>query len=196
MLKFIWISAGKEQRDFSLTAASTLTTHTWACTGNERRCWRKLSTWKLFQMDTWYQCKVLQCVCVCVWVRERERERETRVVLLWGRQHERPWQFQISCCRWIFINNICQWNIPSLCLCVSMCVFVCVCVHASYYLASRPSGMCRFQKNSSSIFMRVYAFINVAANCLRSNSQLVSASTRVYLTDRETKKKKMCVCVC
>ena len=76
-----------------------------------------------------------------------------------------------------------------------MCVFVCVCVHASYYLASRPSGMCRFQKNSSSIFMRVYAFINVAANCLRSNSQLVSASTRVYLTDRETKKKK-CVCVC
>lgn len=66
---------------------------------------------------------------------------------------------------------------------------VCVraCMHVSYYFASRPSGMCRFQKNSSSIFMWVYAFINVAANCLRSNSQLVSASTRVYLTDRETK---------
>ena len=44
-----------------------------------------------------------------------------------------------------------------------------VCVLESYYSACRPSGMCRFQKNSSSIFMWVYAFINVAANCLGSN---------------------------
>ena len=143
-----------------------------------------METFPLGHMKSMRSTPVCVCVCVCarvcVW--------ETQVVLLWGRQHERPWQFQISCCRWIFINNICQWNIPSLCLCV------CVCVCVSYYFASRPSGMCRFQKNSSSIFMRVYAFINVAANCLRSNSQLVSASTRVYLTDRE-RKKKVCVCV-
>lgn len=35
------------------------------------------------------------------------------------------------------------------------------------------------KKNGSSIFIRVYAFINVAANCLRSNSQLVSSSAAV-----------------
>lgn len=58
------------------------------------------------------------------------------------------------------------------------------CVNVSYYFASGPSGICRFQKNSSSIFMWVYAFINVAANCLRSNSQLVSAFLLVCLADR------------
>lgn len=68
-----------------------------------------------------------------------------------------PEHFRISCCCWIFICNICWWNILALS------------VHVSYYSACRPSGMGRFQKNNSSIFMWFYAFINVAGNCFRSS---------------------------
>lgn len=90
-------------------------------------------------------------------------------------KHENLWQIQNSCCRRIFNSNICRWIIPAS---------DCVCVCASYYFVFRPSGFCRFQKNSSSIFMWVYAFINVAANCLRSSSQLVSAVVPANLADR------------
>ena len=116
-----------------------------------------------------------ECVCVCVCLAQRKKTRETLTIsncMLSLNIHLQYLSMKYS----IFVFG----------LCVHVCT--CVCARACMCLTILPlgqTGICRFQKNSSSIFMQVYAFINVAANCLRSNSQLVSVSTLVYHTDRE-----------
>lgn len=58
----------------------------------------------------------------------------------------------------------------------------CVCVCLTILPVGHPE--CADCKRIAHQYSWVYAFINVAANCLRSNSQLVSASTLVYFTRR------------
>ena len=141
-----------------------------------------METFPLGHMKSMRSTPVCACVCarVCVW--------ETQVVLLWGRQHERPWQFQISCCRWIFINNICQWNIPSLCLCVCVCVCVCLTILPLGHPECADSK--RIAHQYSCEFMLSLMLQQIVSD--QTHSLYLRPHECISQTERE---KKKCVCV-